>query len=145
MKSRAAVLMAVMLIALWATACGGGNNASSSGGGGGSSGPDLTTPAGAAKAVAEAFGSGDFAKFDPLWSKTITQEKKDKMKKDYKEIYDAGGNFKCEFNESDIKVEGDKAEVKSKLMITPKKDAKAEEEKETLRFVKEDGKWMYTG
>ncbi|KAA0208788.1 hypothetical protein EDM80_15285 [bacterium] len=136
-----------MLATFWATACGGGNNAANAAGSASSSssGPDLSTPAAAAKAVAEAFASGDFAKFDPIWSKTITQEKKDRMKKDYREVCDAGGNFKCEFNEADIKIEGDKAEVKSKLLITPKKDAKAEEEKETLRFVKEDGKWMYTG
>ena len=67
------------------------------------------------------------------------------MKKDYKDVYDAGGSFKVEFADADVTIEGEKASVKSKLMITPKKGEKAEEEKETLRFVKEDGKWMYTG
>ncbi|MEI2768389.1 MAG: hypothetical protein V9E86_07870 [Nitrosomonas sp.] len=76
-------LWAVMLVTvLFVAACGGANNAtSSSSSGGGSSdsdkpsGPDLTTPAGTAKAVAEAFGSGDFAKFDPLWAKSVTPGK----------------------------------------------------------------------
>lgn len=143
---------AVLVTVLFLSACGGANNASSSSSSSGSSdsdkpsGPDLSTPAGAAKAVAEAFASGDFAKFDPLWAKSVTQEKKDKMKKDYTELTDAGGGFKFEFAEADMKTEGDdKASVKGKLMITPKKGEKAEEESETLRFVKEDGKWKYTG
>jgi len=144
-------LWAVMLVTvLLLSACGGANNATSGSSSGGSSdsssGPDLSTPTGAAKAVAAAFGSGDFAKFDPLWAKSVTQEKKDKMKKEYAELADAGGGFKFEFADADVKTEGDdKASVKGKLFITPKKGEKAEEEGETLRFVKEDGKWKYTG
>jgi ABC-type phosphate transport system substrate-binding protein len=74
----------LMLCVLALAACGGANNASSSSssssGSGDSdkpSGPDLSTPAGAMKAAADAFGSGDFAKLDPLWAKSVTQEKKD--------------------------------------------------------------------
>jgi len=146
-------LWAMMLVTvLFLAACGGGNNATSSSSSSSSSdsdkssGPDLSTPAGAAKAVAEAFASGDFAKFDPLWAKTVTQEKKDKMKKDYAGLVDEGGSFKFEFADADVKTEGDdKASVKGKLFITPKKGEKTEEESETMRFVKEDGKWKYTG
>lgn len=147
------ILAATLMLCLLAlAACGGGNNASSSSSSSSSSGdsdkpsgPDLSTPAGAVKAVAAAFASGDFAKFDPLWSKTMTQEKKDKMKKEYGEIMTAGGSFKVEYAEADIVIEGDTAKVKSKLFIKPGKDEKTEEENETLDFVKEDGKWMYTG
>lgn len=146
------VAATLMLCLLALAACGGGNNASSSSGSSSSSGdgdkasgPDLSTPAGAAKAVAAAFASGDFAKFEPLWSKTVTQEKKDGMKKEYAGLVDAGGGFKFEFADADVKIEGDKASVPGKLFITPKKGEKTEEEKETMRFVKEDGKWMYTG
>ncbi|MEI2768390.1 MAG: hypothetical protein V9E86_07875 [Nitrosomonas sp.] len=68
------------------------------------------------------------------------------MKKDYGELVDAGGSFKFEFADADVKTEGDdKASVKGKLFITPKKGEKTEEESETMRFVKEDGKWKYTG
>jgi hypothetical protein len=140
----------MLVTVLFLSACGGANNASSNSSSGSSdsdkpSGPDLTTPAGAAKAVADAFASGDFAKFDPLWAKSATQEKKDKMKKEYGEIIAAGGPFKVEFKDADIVIEGDKAKVKSKLFIKPGKDDKAEEENETLDFVKEDGKWKYEG
>lgn len=144
-------VLAIVLagVTMFAAACGkddsggGGTSGGGSGGGATASGPDLSTPQGAMKALAEAFASLDPAKFEPIYSKEAWKEGSESMKKELAKMKEDFQGVSLQWNEADIKVEGDNASVKGKL-IFKMKDGKEEDDGETFRMVKEDGKWKHS-
>ncbi|MEK7469939.1 MAG: hypothetical protein AAB074_21435 [Planctomycetota bacterium] len=136
----------VMALTVFAGGCGKddsggtGNTGGTSGGGGGSSGPDMSTPQGAMKALQEAFASMDPAKFEACY--TVEAWKEGKMQKEIDEMKKDGMTITISFNEADIKVDGDKAEVATRMKFKMK-DGKEEDEGEKFRMVKVDGKWRF--
>ncbi len=143
----AALLMAVTVLAV---ACGKDDSSSSggagstggtSGGGGAPSGPDLSTPQGALKALQEAFASMDPAKFEACYTAEVWKE--GKMQKEIDEMKKDGMSISISWTDADITVEGDKAVVATKMKFKTK-DGKEEEESEKFRMVKADGKWRFS-
>ncbi|MBK8207330.1 MAG: nuclear transport factor 2 family protein [Planctomycetes bacterium] len=135
-----------MLLAL--AACGGGNNgSSSSSGGGGGSGPDFSTPKGTMTEVAAAFAANDIDRLMACYDKDFLAKKREdgkteeeKMRAEFKEIADDGMKIAISFEDADIKIEGDKASVKTKMKITMK-DGKTEDEGEGFELVKKGDVW----
>ena len=138
-KSTLAALLIALSVVL--TACG-KDEPAAGGGGAAASGPDLSTPQGALKELQAAFASMDPAKFEAIYTAEAWKEKDGKMKKEIEETKADGMSISISWTDSEIKVEGDKAEVKAKMKFKTK-DGKEEEEGETFRMVKVDGKWKF--
>ncbi|MBZ0137365.1 MAG: nuclear transport factor 2 family protein [Planctomycetes bacterium] len=146
MKTINGICMAICL-ALALAACGGGNNSGSSTGGGGGGdtgggGGGDSTPAAALDALNAAFKSADVDKIVACYH--LTDAEKTELKEgvgEFKEIWDAGGSIRLEYKEEDIKVDGDKAEVKATLWIKEKADGEEFSDGESYQLEKKDGTW----
>lgn len=147
MKTISGICLAICL-ALALAACGGGNE---SNGGGGSSGGACTggggsssesSPKSALESLAAAMKAKDIDKMADCFH--LTAEEKTKMKKemgDFQEVWDAGGSIRLEFKEEEIKVDGDKAEVKATLWIKESADGEEFSDGESYKLEKKDGIW----
>ncbi|KAF0241906.1 MAG: hypothetical protein FD180_4196 [Planctomycetota bacterium] len=143
MLKRSTLAALLMALTIFAGACGKSEPTGSggtSGGGGAASGPDMATPQGALKALQDAFATLDPAKFEACY--TAEAWKEGKMKKEIDEMKKEGMSISISFTDADIKVEGDKAVVATKMKFKMK-DGKEEEESEKFHMVKVDGKWKF--
>jgi hypothetical protein len=111
-------LMALVMLAVFAVACGGGNNSSNSSSGGGSSsesGPDMKTPEGTLKIYQQALKDQDAAKAASCGKKADLEKNKTSMEKRMAKVKE--GKQTLEFTFSDVKVDGDKATCKIVFII----------------------------
>lgn len=137
------VAFAIALTACGKSESGGGSSSGGSSGSSAPSGPDMSTPQASLKLLNEAFSSMDPARFEAIYTAEAWKEKDGKMKKEIEEMKTEGMSMSITWTDADIKVEGDKASVRTKLKIKTK-DGKEEEEGETFPMVKVDGKWRFT-
>lgn len=145
MLKKSALAALLVSLTVFTAACGKSDSGGSSGGGGPAapSGPDMSTPQGALKELQAAFASMDPAKFEPIYTAEAWKEKDGKMKREIEEMKTEGMSMSITWTDADIKVEGDKATVTTKLKFTMK-DGKEKEENEKFSMVKVDGKWKFT-
>jgi hypothetical protein len=144
MLKKSTLAAVVMSLAVFAGACGkseSSGSGGSSGGGSSSSGPDLSTPQGAMKALQEAFASMDLAKFEACHTAEVWKE--GKIQKEIDEMKKEGMSISITYTDADIKVDGDKAVVATRMKFKTK-DGKEEDEGEKFHLVKADGKWKFT-
>jgi ketosteroid isomerase-like protein len=124
-NSFVAALLAALVISL--SACGGGDS----------------TPDAAMKKVADAWQSMDPAKLEACYDADTWKAKGESMKKEMKEMKEAGMSVTITWSEADITVSGDTATVKAKMKIKDK-DGKEEDETETVDFKKTADGWKCT-
>ena len=137
-------LMALVMLAVFAVACGGGNNSSNSssgggGGGGGESAPDMKTPEGTLKIYAQALKDLDAAKAASCGKKADLEKNKASMEKRVAKVKEAKQTL--EFSFSDVKIDGDKATCKIIFIIKGPDGKELRKEEEEMPLVKEDGEW----
>ncbi|MCC6741726.1 MAG: nuclear transport factor 2 family protein [Planctomycetia bacterium] len=147
MLRKSSLAAALFAFAVAFTACGksesGGGSSSGGSGSGAPSGPDMSTPQASLKLLNEAFTSMDPAKFEAIYTAEAWKEKDGKMQKEIDEMKKDGMSISITWTDADIKVEGDKASVRTKMKFKTK-DGKEEEEGETFPMVKVEGKWKFT-
>lgn len=147
MLRRSSLAAALFAFAVGIAACGksesGGGSSSGGSGSGAPSGPDMSTPQASLKLLNEAFTSMDPAKFEAIYTAEAWKEKDGKMQKEIDEMKKDGMSISITWTDADIKVEGDKASVRTKMKFKTK-DGKEEEEGETFPMVKVEGKWKFT-
>jgi hypothetical protein len=139
-------LTMIAMLAFALAACGGGNNSTgsnNSGGGDGGSAADFSSPKGCLAALDAAYQSKDVKKLVACYHVPAGKEAEfeEDASGEFKELWDAGGTSRLTYNEADLKIDGDKAEVKAKLMIKEKADAEEKSDGETVRMEKKDGVW----
>lgn len=137
----AVTVTALLLLA----ACGGANNATS-----GSSttsdkpaGPDWSTPQGAMKELQAAFASGDSPRLLACFTKGAHEDMKRKIDRDVGPVVAAGGSFKIEYRETDLKQDGEKYTITVKLTVVPKLGGTSGTEDEDFTLIQEDGLWKF--
>lgn len=139
------LLAIAVIVPLFLAACGGANNSlpSSSSGSAKSAGPDWSSPQGALKELQAAFASGDSARLLACFSRGAREEMKRKIDRDVGPVVAAGGSFKIEYNEADLKQDGEKYTITVKLTVVAKLGGTSGTEDEDFTLVKEDGLWKF--
>lgn len=139
------VVVAVIMTAFVTLGCGGpGRNESSSGGGNAQNkpaGPDWSSPQGVLKELQAAFASGDSARLLACFSAGTQADMKRKIERDVAPVVAAGGSFRIEYNEADLKPVGDQYRITVKLTVIAKKGGTPGTEDEDFTLVKENGGW----
>jgi len=130
---------------LFLAACGGANsaNSSSSNNSDKPAGPDWSTPQGAMKELQAAFASGESARLLACFSKGAREDMKRKIDRDVGPVVAAGGSFKIDYSEADLKQEGEKYTITVKLTVVAKSGGTSGTEDEDFTLIKEDGLWKF--
>lgn len=138
-------VVAFFMAAVLAFGCSGPSGNEPSPGGGNAqnkpAGPDWSSPQGAMKELQAAFASGDSARLLACFSAGTQADMKRKIERDVVPVVAAGGSFRVEYNEADLKPVGDQYRITVKLTVIAEKGGTPGTEDEDFTLVKENGGW----
>jgi hypothetical protein len=138
-------LIVCMVMAL--AACGGGNDSnggtgkSCGGGDGDAKVADFSTPKGCLEALDAAYEAKDIDRIVACFRTDDVQKLKDELGGKLPKVWDAGGYMRLAYDEADLKVDGEKAEIRAVHKIKLSKDAAVIDDPEGIYLENEGGEW----
>jgi hypothetical protein len=135
-------LFVCMVIAL--AACGSGNDSidnSRGGGDGDTKVADFSTPKGCLEALDAAYEAKDIDRIVACIRTDDVQKLREELGGKLPKVWDAGGYMRLAYDEADLKVDGEKAEIRAVHKIKLSRDAAEIDDPEGIYLENKGGEW----